>query len=265
MAKGTHTALKEAARQLAEDEGLTYATARRIVERWQQHTPPSEKEITAAIQAAEDFDPTWYYAKTASEIPGHMMMRQPADEEGYYPRHDNAPAPYTYHRTMTRTAPSPAETVLSLIARPAIYREEVALIVEPVSFTGPDRAFGLWANLWSVELHDLGFRSYYRQLPAEGWSGHITPGPEVSAPSRLRLEHTSGYILIDVEVALAPDWVVFSRFHPEGVPVFVGPGAGATVPAALYDEQVNRRLATADLIVGRIPLAHHTARAESLA
>jgi hypothetical protein len=250
VSKHSHTALKGAARELAEEEGLTYAEARRIIERWAAHEGPSDDELQAAD--ATEFDPVYYHARTTSEIPGYLMRMTD------YPEHSpSGPAPYCYPHTVPSLANPEQKAVLSLTARAAIYGQEAALIVEPLTYTAPAArlpGYGYWGNCWSVELHDQGFR-YNRvsNLATPSWSATVTRGPEPSAPCTLRLANEGGYVLFDGGSPLPPDWLARVRVHPEGVPVFCGPCAGAPVPAWLEDSEADELLETADLIVARIP------------
>ncbi|MFF1284318.1 hypothetical protein ACFVY4_26700 [Streptomyces sp. NPDC058299] len=251
MPKHTHTARKEAARELADDEGLGYAEARRIIERWAAHQPPTSEELEAADEVS--YDPVLHYAMTPpSEIPGWMMRTID------FPMRVESPSPYCYAHRVQSLSDREQHAVLSLFARPAIYDSEAALVVEPFTFTPPADTriprYGHWGNCWTVELHDAGFR-YNRvsHLAAPGWSATITRGPEPSAPCRLRVAHDDGYVLFDEDTPLPPDWLARTGVHPEGVPVFCGPGAGLPVPPQLDKEEADLMLETADLIVARIP------------
>lgn len=251
MSKHTHTALKEAARALADEEGVSYTEARRIVQRWADHQGPTEEELAAAD--ALEFDPLSWYASTTSEIPGHLMRMDD------YPQRSERPSPYCYPHTVRSLADPGKEAVLSLTARAAIYDELPALIVEPLTYTPPPGAapgYGYWGNCWSVELYERGFR--YNRVPllaAPGWSATITRGAEPSAPCTLRLatQGWGSYVLFDGATPLPPAWLARLGAHLEGVPVFCGPCAGAVVPRWLDDEQAHQLLETADLIAARIP------------
>jgi hypothetical protein len=251
MPKHTHTAMKEAARELADAEGLGYAEARRIIERWATHQPPTHEELAAADEIP--YDPALHYAMTPpSEIPGWLIRM--CD----YPERSNAPAKYCYPHPVTSLADREKVATLSLFARPAIYDDFAALIVEPLTFTPPADTripgYGHWGNCWTVELHDVGFR-YDRvsHLAAPGWSATVTRGPKPAAPCRLRIAHTDGFVLFDEDTALPPHWLARVPAHPEGVPVFCGPGAGMPVPPDLDTEEADLMLQTADLIVARVP------------
>lgn len=251
MSKHNHTAIKNAARELADAEGLSYAAARRIIERWSTHQGPTEEELTAA--AATEFDPMWWYASTYSEVPGFLMRMSD------YPARSDGPAKYCHPHAVRSLADPEKEAVLSLTARPDVYEGEPALVVEPLSYTPPPGGtipgFGYWGNCWTVHLHDLGFLDRISDLATPGWTAAVTRGVEPSAPSLLRLAHDSGYVLFDVETPLPPDWLARVRCHPEGVPVLCGPGAGHPVPTNLDDtEYVHRLLDTLDLVAARVPV-----------
>jgi len=256
VSKHTHTALKEAAQKLAAAEGLNHAEAHRIVSRWAAHEGPTDAEVEAADAATAGFDPLFYYAsQPPSEIPG-FLMRMGSD----YPQlRSEGPAPYCHPHPVQSLANSEQETVLSLTARPDVFDYLPALVVEPLTYTPPTDGrvppgYGYWGNCWSVELYDVGFR-YNRvsNLAAPGWSATVTRGPEPSAPCHLRVAHEGGFVLFDAPTPLPPDWLVRTRVHAEGLPVFCGPCAGAPVPQRLDDEQVDMLLETADLTVARIP------------
>ncbi|NUR01388.1 MAG: hypothetical protein HOY79_34135 [Streptomyces sp.] len=253
MPKSTHTTIKEIARELRDAEGLTYAEAQRVAARWVDHQPPTEEELTAADEEAVKYDPLTYYAmQPGSEIPGWMFGR-----EGY-PVRAEAPAPYCYTRPVRSLAHPEQVAALSLFARPTVYRGEAALIIEPLTYFPPADTrlpgYGHWGNCWSVEVHELGLH-YNRvsHLAAPGWTATVTRGAELSAPVRLRLAHADGYVLFDADAALPPDWLARVRVHPEGIPVFCGPGAGMPIPVPLDDEEADLMLQTADLNAGRVP------------
>lgn len=250
MSKHSHTAFKEAAQTLADAEGLSYAAARRIIERWATHQGPTDDELSAADAA--DFDPLFHYAcQPGSEIPGFLMRMSD------YPERSDGPAKYCYPHAVQSIARPEASATLSLTARPDVYEGEPALVVEPLTYTPPSNdmpGFGYWGNCWTVHLHDVGFLDRIGNLAAPGWTATVTRGVEPSAPSALRIEHTSGYVLFDAETPLSPDWLARVRCHPEGVPVVCGPGAGRPVPASLDDsEYVLDLLCTLDLVAARVP------------
>lgn len=249
MSKNSHTAIKAAARELAEAEDLTYTEARRIIERWRTHEGPTDEDLAAADAA--DFDPVYYYAcQPPSEIPGFLMRMHD------YPARSDAPAKYCHPHPVASVADPELNAVLSLIARPDIYRGEPALIVEPLTFTPPPGGlpgFGYWGNCWTLHLHDVGFLDRIGNLATPGWSATVTRGPEPSAPSMLRLAHPD-YVLFDAPMPLPPSWLARVNFHPEGVPVLCGPGAGRPVPDNLGDEEyVDQLLDTLDLVAARVP------------
>ncbi|MFE5037144.1 hypothetical protein [Streptomyces sp. NPDC056683] len=251
MPKNTHTAAKEAARILADDEGIGYAEARRIIERWNAHQVPTAEELAAADDLP--YDPVLHYAVTPpSEIPGWVMSTED------YPMRVDGPSPYCYAHKVQSLAHREQSATLSLYARPSIYGPEPSLIVQPFTFAPPAETripgYGHWGNCWTVELHDAGFR-YNRvsHLAAPGWSATVTRGADPSAPCGLRIAHVDGYVLFDDDTPLPPDWLARTRAHPEGVPVFAGPGAGLPIPAQLDKEEADLMLATADMIAARIP------------
>jgi hypothetical protein len=128
MSKNTHTALKDAARELADVEGLSYAEARRIVERWAAHQGPTDDELRAADET--DFDPLfWYATQPPSEVPGFLMRMHD------YPERSDGPAKFCYPHAVQSLADPEKEAVLSLTARPDVYYGEPALVVEPLTFT----------------------------------------------------------------------------------------------------------------------------------
>ncbi|MFE9437035.1 hypothetical protein [Streptomyces sp. NPDC006640] len=250
MSKHSHTANKTAAQELAAAESLTYAAARRIIERWATHPWPTDEELAAADAA--DFDPLFYYAcQPPSEIPGFLM------QVSEYPERSDGPTKYCYPHSVQSLAAPETSATLSLIARPTIYEGEPALVVQPVTYTPPPGArpgFGHWGNCWTIQLHDVGFLDRISNLAAPGWSATVTRGPEPSAPCALRLAHEDGYVLFDAETPLPPDWLARVRCHPEGVPVVCGPGAGREVPTSLDDtDYVRDLLCTLDLVAARVP------------
>jgi hypothetical protein len=249
MSKNSHTAMKDAARELADVEGLTYTEARRIVERWTAHEGPTDDELRAADET--EFDPSYYYARTTSEIPGFLMRMHD------YPLASAEPAKYCHPHPVQSLADPGQEAVLSLTARSDVYYGEPALVVEPLTFTSPPGAlpgFGHWGNCWTIHLHDVGFLDRVSNLAAPGWSATITRGPEPSAPCHLRLAHEDGYVLFDAETPLPPDWLARVHCNPEGVPVFCGPGAGRPVPRSVdHVPYVNSLLDTLDLVAARVP------------
>lgn len=248
MSKNSHTATKDAARALADAEGLAYTEARRIVERGATHEGPTDDELRAADET--EFDPSCYYARTTGEIPGFLMRMHD------YPVASDGPAKYCHPHPVPSLA-APEQAVLSLTARSDVYFGEPALVVEPLTFTAPPGAlpgYGYWGNCWTVHLHDLGFLDRVGNLAAAGWSATVTRGPEPSAPCALRIVHKDGYVLFDAETPLPPDWLARIRCNPEGVPVFCGPGAGRPVPASVDDvPYVESLLDALDLVAARIP------------
>lgn len=251
MSKHTDTALKEAARRIAAAEGLSYAAARRVAERWAAHPLPTDEELRIADET--EFDPIHWYAMNVGEIPGHLMGIVD------YPEHrPDGPAPYCYPHPLNSLADPEQTVVLSLTARPAVYRQEPALIVEPLTYTPPPNThvpgFGYWGNCWSVRLHDEGFRfNWVGNFSAPGWAATVTRGAEPSAPCSLRITHFDGYVLFDEATPLPPNWLARVRVHPEGVPVFCGPCAGSVVPRRLEDARAESMLETGDLTAARIP------------
>ncbi|MFG3287246.1 hypothetical protein ACGF3G_00280 [Streptomyces sp. NPDC048179] len=251
MSKHAHTALKETARVLADEEDLAYGQAHRIVKRWATHEAPTDDQLRAADETP--YDPGSHYAMTPpSETPG--WLKRTVD----YPVCADAPAPYCYARPVPSVADPEQKAVLSLFARTAFYGPEAALIVEPLTYTPPADtrrgAYGHWGHSWMVQLYDQGFR-YDRvsRLAAPGWAATVTRGPEPSAPCRLRLAHVDGYVLFDEDTPLPPGWLARVGVHPEGVPIFCGPGAGLPVPPSLEQNEVGIMLESADLIVARVP------------
>jgi hypothetical protein len=250
VSKHNHTAMKTAARDLADEEGLTYAAARRIVERWAAHQGPTDEELRVAD--ATDFDPLfWYATQPPSEIPGFLMRMSD------YPERSDGPAKYCHPHAVQSLANPGKEAILSLTARPDVYYGEPALVVEPLTYTPPPAylpGFGYWGNCWTIHLGDVGFLDRISNLATPGWSATVTRRTEPSAPSALRLAHTDGYVLFDAETPLPPDWLARVRCNPEGVPVVCGPGAGRPVPPSLDDaDYVNDLLDTLDLVAARVP------------
>ncbi|MGW7611894.1 hypothetical protein ACWGKW_32505 [Streptomyces sp. NPDC054766] len=250
MSKNSHTAIKNAARALAEAEGLNYPEARRIIERWSTHQGPTDQELTAADTC--DYDPMfWYACQPASEIPGPFIRMHD------YPERSDAPPKYCYPHPVPSAADPDKKAVLSLTARPDVYDEAPALVIEPLWFTPPPGGlpgFGHWGNCWTLRLHDVGFRYRISHLATPGWTATVTHGPEPSAPSTLRLAHADGYVLFDAPTFLPPEWLARVNLHPEGVPVVCGPGAGHPVPPDLDDtEYVAELLGTLDLVAARVP------------
>ena len=252
MSKDTHTALKEVASALAEYEGIPYTRARRIVERWAVHQGPTDAELEAADGL--EFDPVmWYAMQPGSEIPGFVMERPE------YPVPLPGPATGCYPLTVPSLADPERHAVLSLACRPAALHNalesEPVLIVEPFGWTGAGPGFGLWAVAWSGQLHERGLDFRIGALAVGGWTAIITPRTEVSAPCRVRIAHRDGYVMIDMETPLPPDWLARVRQHPEGMPVLCGPCAGARVPDGFVVdvEDIDVLLETADLIAARIP------------
>jgi len=252
--KNTHTTIKEVARKLSADEGLSYAAAQRIAARWAAHEGPSDEELDAAERAAEQYDPAlWYAMQSGSEIPGWMFGRQG------YPMQAEKPAPYCYTLPVRSLAHPEQVAALSLFARPTAYKGEAGLIIEPLTFFPPADTrvpgYGHWGNCWSVQLHNLGL--HYNRVPhlaTPGWTATITRGAEPSAPVRLHVAHADGYVLFDADAALPPDWVAYTGVVPEGIPVFCGPGAGMPIPDPLDDDEADMMLQTADLNAGRVPV-----------
>jgi hypothetical protein len=251
VSKNTHTAIKNAARSLAEAEGLNYPAARRIIERWHAHQGPSDEELAAAD--ACDYDPVfWYACQPPSEVPGFLMRG-----DGY-PARSDGPAKYCHPHDVPSASDSGGTAVLSLTARPDIYEGEPALVIEPLTYTPPLgglQGFGHWGNCWTLHLHDVGFRDRISNLATPGWTATVARGPEVSAPCTLRLAHSDGYVLFDAPTPLPPSWLARVNSHPEGVPVVCGPGAGHPVPRDLDDtEYVYGLLGTLDLVAARVPI-----------